>query len=884
MTAFNIKNYLALVSRPGRYIGGEINSVKKDLSSVNLKFGLAFPDVYEVGMSHLGMQILYQILNSRADIACERVFSPWVDMEKLLRDKGLPLATLESGIPLYELDVLGFSIQYELSYTNILNILNLGNIPLYSKDRGETHPLIIGGGPVVFNPEPIADFFDIFVLGDGEEVILEISDVVMDCKSHKWKRVDLLKKLSQIEGVYVPSFFDFKYNTDGTIKEIIPLVKDYKCVNKRIVADINTLPLPVRPVVPFPQIVHDHLTVEINRGCTRGCRFCQAGMIYRPNRERSPENIIKIIEEALKNTGYGEVSFLSLSSGDYSCIQDVLINFMDRFADKKIAVSLPSMRVGTLKQGLIEEIKRVRKTGFTMAPEAGSERLRHVINKVVSEDALIETAGNAFDMGWRSIKLYYMIGLPTETFNDIMGIVELSGRVQEAGKRHGFRPEVNVSVSQFIPKPHTPFQWEPQIKPEECLERQTFLRKELKKRRLDFKWHDAGMSFMEGVFSRGDRRLSGAIMAAFEAGCRFDGWGEQFRFDIWERVFKDSGIDPEFYTHRRRAKDEVFPWGHLNTRVDKEFLYKEYERSLLLEETADCKTDKCSICGICDHKVVKNISFYRESEGQRVRESKLKRTSASNNQPSACKIRLIFSKTGQMKYLGHLELVTLFFRAIRRADIPIVYSAGFHPLPKIVFSQPLPVGIESIAEEAVLELTEHMKPDEIHKRLNTALPDGIKILEARDIPLKLHSVSAIITETTYLISAAADLSASLTVFTGNQAEGRAAQLQGLINRVLEKDEIIIHQQREEKKRSINIRPLIKKLSLADDNATIQLTLDRGERGSVRPYEIIAYLFGISLNESRLFQILKIKGEGKTITQITKADYTDKEKIGLLKSV
>jgi len=647
--------------------------------------------------------------------------------------------------------------------------------------------------------------------------------------------------------VYVPSFFDFKYNTDGTIKELIPLLKNYERVNKRIVADINTLPLPIRPVVPFPQIVHDHLTVEINRGCTRGCRFCQAGMIYRPNRERSPENTIKIIEEALKNTGYGEVSFLSLSSGDYSCIQDVLIKFMDKFADKKIAVSLPSMRVGTLKQGLIEEIKRVRKTGFTMAPEAGSERLRHVINKVVSEDALIETAKNAFDLGWRAIKLYYMIGLPTETLNDIMGIIELSGRVYETGKSNGKRPAVNVSVSQFIPKPHTPFQLEPQIKTEECLERQAFLRKELKRRRLDFKWHDAGMSFIEGVFSRGDRRLSGAIVAAFEAGCRFDGWGEQFRFDVWKRVFTDLRIDPEFYTYRRRGRDELFPWEHLKTRVEKEFLYKEYERALLLEETVDCKTNKCSACGICDHKGIRNISFYeRQAIGKR---PEVKPT--THYPQPVFKVSLTFSKTGQTKYLGHLELVTLFLRAIKRAGIPVVYSAGFHPLPKIVFSQPLPVGIESIAEEAVLELTEHIKPDEIRTRLNMALPDGIKILEARDMSLKLYPASAIITEATYLISEPVTLA-------GSKTEGRAAQVQGLINSLLEKDEIVIHQQREEKKRSINIRPLIKKLFLADDNDTIQLTLDRGERGSVRPDEVIAYLFGISLHESKVFSILKIK--------------------------
>src|SRR3989338_3470507 len=702
MAEVNIKNYLALVSSPSRYINGEVNSIKKDLSHIQLKIGLAFPYVYEVGMSHLGMQILYQILNSRDNIACERVFSPWVDMEKLLREKNIPLTTLESGIPLNKLDILGFSIQYELSYTNILTILNLGNIPLYSKDRDETHPLIIGGGPIAFNPEPIADFFDAFVLGDGEEVVLEIADVVIEWKKERGKRKDLLKRLAKIEGMYVPSFFDVAYNQDGTVKKITPLLNGYEGVKKRIVSDINKLPLPIKPVVPFPQIVHDHLTVEINRGCTRGCRFCQAGMIYRPNRERSPENIMKLVEEALKNTGYDEVSFLSLSTGDYSCIQDVLINFMDRFADKKVAVSLPSLRVGTLSPQLIAEIKRVRKTGFTMAPEAGSERLRNVINKGIEEDALIETAENVFEMGWKAIKLYYMIGLPTETLNDVRGIVELSNRVQETGKRLGFRPTINVSVSQFIPKPHTPFQWEPQIQLEESLERQTFLRQELKKRRLDFKWHDARMSFLEGVFARGDRRLSKVVKAAYGAGCRFDSWGDHFRFDIWQQIFKDNGVNPEFYTYRRRDRDEIFPWDHLNARVDKEFLYKEYERSVMTEQTSDCKTDKCSICGICDHKVIKNVSFYEKSEvrGKRL---EARNPPTSNLQPPTFKTRLTFSKTGAMKYLGHLELVTLFSRSIRRAEIPITYSAGFHPLPKMVFSPPLSVGIESVAEYVDLE-------------------------------------------------------------------------------------------------------------------------------------------------------------------------------------
>ena len=856
MTEQNIKDFLALVSRPSRYIGGEVNSIKKDLSTVRLKVGLAFPDVYEVGMSHLGMQILYQILNNRADIACERIFSPWVDMERLLRDKELPLATLESGIPVGELDVLGFSIQYELSYTNILNILNLGNIPLYSKDRDETHPVIIGGGPIAFNPEPIADFFDIFVIGDGEEAVLEIADIVLAWKDADGKREDLLKKLAEIEGVYVPSFFDVNYHADGMVKSIVPLLKGYTSVNKRIVPDLNTLPLPTRPVVPFPQIVHDHLTVEINRGCTRGCRFCQAGIIYRPGRERSPDNIIKIIDQALQNTGYDEVSFLSLSTGDYSCIEDVLINFMDRFADKKIAVSLPSLRVGTLKPRLMEEIKRVRKTGFTMAPEAGSERLRNVINKGIEEAALIETARYVFDMGWRAIKLYYMIGLPSETQDDIRGIIELSRKVQDTGKGYGFRPKVNVSVSEFVPKPHTPFQWEPQIKLEQCLERQTFLRKELKRHKLDFKWHDAKMSFLEGVFSRGDRRLSKVIKAAFEQGCRFDSWGEQFRFDIWQKVFKDEGINPEFYTYRRRDRNEVFPWEHLNTRIDREFLYKEYEKSLNTENTPDCKVEKCSACGICDHKVVKNVSFYEKTLSVKSPQPPFNKGGLRGDLSSTTKVRLTFSKTGEMKYLGHLELVTLFSRAIRRAGIPMAYSAGFHPLPKIGFGPPLSVGIESMAEEMDLELAEYMKPHEIHERLNKTLSQGIKILEAAEVPLKLHSISAIITEETYLIFL--KNGRSLTLVSRSKLEER-------MNMLLERDEIVIHQQREGKKRSINMRPLIKSFFIANDN-TLQLTLGKGESGSVKPHEVAAHFLGISDEESRLIPILKISGQQSAISK------------------
>ncbi len=589
------------VQKPGRYCGGEQGSIIKDKNKVDVRFAFCFPDTYEVGMSHLGMKILYSAFNERSDIWCERVFTPWNDFQAVMRENNIPLFALESRDSVKEFDFIGFTLQYEMCYTNLLNMLDLAGIPLRSKDRTELFNIVVAGGPCACNAEPIADFVDIFFLGEGEEVDLEVIDLYKECKKNGDTKAQFLKKAAGIEGVYVPSLYDISYNADGTIGAIIPKDGAPKAVKKRIMTDLDKAHYPREFVVPYIEIVHDRAVQEIYRGCIRGCRFCQAGFIYRPVREKSPEVINKQARDLCASTGYDEISLSSLSTSDYTRLEELLGEMLDWTDKDKVSLSLPSLRIDNFSPELLKKINHIRKSGLTFAPEAGTQRLRDVINKNITEKEILDTCRIAFEGGHTSVKLYFMLGLPTETDEDLKGIADLAQKIVDIyyslpNRPKGKSVDVGVSVSTFVPKPFTPFQFAPQISREEILRRQVYLRSCITTKKISLSWHDYATSFLEGVFARGDRRLSAVIETAYKDGCLFDGWTECFDLEKWLGAFEKCGIEPEFYSSRQREYDEILPWEHLDYAVTKEFFIKQNELAKMAVTTPNCRIS-CAACG-----------------------------------------------------------------------------------------------------------------------------------------------------------------------------------------------------------------------------------------------------------------------------------------------
>lgn len=755
-----MRELLPLLPRPSRYVGTEWGSVRKDPSAVSARLALAFPDLYEVGMSYLGQKILYSIVNKRPEFWAERVYSPDVEAAAVLREHGVPLATLESDTPLGRLDAVAFHITHELCYTNVLLMLDLAGIPLRAEHRDESHPLVMAGGGAVFNAEPLAPFMDIMVLGDGEVVLCELMAEIARSKREKIGRRELLSRLKDLPGVYVPAFFEFQ----GVGKPLRPLVAGYERVDKAVVSDLDQAEFPREPVMSLGQAVHDRLTVEIARGCTRGCRFCHAGMVYRPVRERGLDRLDEIIGQSLTGTGYQEVSFLSLSTGDYSALDALFEQSFERCMREQVSISLPSLRVGSISGRLMGLMSRIRRTGVTLAPEAGSQRLRDVINKGIGEEDLLAHVRRLFDNGWQQVKLYFMIGLPTETEEDVRAIVDLCRKVEQQGKG-ARRLQVTLAVSPFVPKPHTPFQWERQAPREEIQAKIALLKDILRPyRRIKLRWHEPDMSFLEGVFSRAGRELAPVVERAYRKGALFTSWVDQLDLGKWLEALDEEGLRAEDFL-RGRGEDEPLPWDHLNPGVTRTFLLTERRRALEGKVTPDCRYDACRNCGVCAFQGrTSSLAQIKDAElrpllvfperdqtpepeaamaegisgdgartlsapGAKGAEGTAGRAPRPNVSEELTRkaghFRVWFSKTGPAAWLSTLELQAVFERCLRRAGVKPSFSKGFHPLPLVSFGRALPVGVESLVEWFNLFTREEYSPEGLARLLAPTLPEGL---------------------------------------------------------------------------------------------------------------------------------------------------------------
>ncbi|MFZ1954920.1 MAG: TIGR03960 family B12-binding radical SAM protein [Desulfobacterales bacterium] len=837
MTEPSIQDVLAGIEQPSRYLGIETNAVHKDHSRVDLHTVLAFPDLYDIGTSHFGIQILYHLLNQRPDTVAERVFAPGVDMEARLRALGRPLTSLESGIPLRNFDIIGFSLLYELNYTNILTMLDLSNIAFLTAHRQEDEPLVIAGGPCTCNPEPVADFFDAMLIGDGEAAVIAMVEKWLAWKKDGRKsRQALMRQWSEIEGVYIPSFFKPIYDAKG-LQRLEPKYTSYTRIKRAVVGNLDGAAFPSQPVVPFGRPIHDRLRLEVARGCTRGCRFCQAGMIYRPVRERSVQTLMNQTNCALRHTGYEDMSLLSLSTGDYNCIETLMQLLMDRCAGDHVAISLPSLRAGTLTPELMNLIKMVRKTGFTIAPEAGSQRLRNVINKNIDEAEIVETVENAFRLGWQVIKLYFMVGLPTETDDDLTAIFDLVQRLRRLKRPERRRGQINVSVATFIPKPHTPFQWVGQVPLEDAHQKIHRLRDKLNVPGVHFKWQPPDVSRIEGLWARGDRRLGKLLVTAYRLGCRLDGWSDHFQYNRWQSASEAAGVDIDFFTARTRDVTESLPWDTIDIGVSKEFLWQEARKALAGELTEDCRGGDCNSCGVCNFENLAPVVYDSCGPG-----SSQGRIGKNHSKSVGHQFLITFSKTGPIRFLGHLEMANIFVRALRRADVRLKYSEGFHPQPKLSFQDALPVGMESLQELLLVTVTGETTPDEIIRQLNVQLPDGLLVTDCRPLTSKFVRPEPVVT--TYRLELDGD------VFTDEKIASFLKKPEWIVSRTNRKGKV----------RKIDLRLAVSGIERISPSE-LNLRLRSLHGSMMRPGDVVDHLFAVPSEKLRHLRVTKISSHG-----------------------
>ena len=826
---------LQKVTKPARYTGGEFNSIQKNWNEISCKIVLALPDVYEVGMSNLGLAILYGILNKHENILCERVYAVWTDMEAEMREKNIPLFALESKNAVKDFDFFGFSLQYEMIFTNVLNMLDLAKIPLRASERTD-EPFIIGGGPCVYNVEPVADFFDFFVVGEGEEILVEVAEIFIAWKNagKVGGRRGFLKKILQVQGIYVPQFYQPIYDENNFIGMKIFENAPQK-IYKRIVKDLNFVDFVEKPLVPFIDIVHNRAMLELFRGCSRGCRFCQAGICYRPVRERDEKLLKKIAKNLIENSGYDEMSLTSLSSADYSCLNHLVDDLQKNFTEK-ISFSLPSLRIDSFSIELAEKLQQVRKSGLTFAPEAGTQRLRDVINKNVTEENLLEACAAAFEKGWKTVKLYFMLGLPTETDEDILGIADLAQKVANLYREKTQRRDVKVTVSAscFVPKPFTPFQWFAQISIEEFQRRQNLLKSAIKDRAITFNYHDAKLSALEGVIARGDRRLSKVIETAWKLGAKFDGWSDLFKFEIWQKAFEICEVDGKNYSQRERNIYENFAWEHTTPGVRKNFLIEEWEKSQRGETTRDCRRTSCTGCGICQNLNAKIIDFDGENfvEENNFKQKNLQEKALQN-------YRAQIRKGAEIAFLSHLEYMKAFMSALLRSKLPAAYSEGFNPHLKVSFATALGVGVTSDCEYVDFVLSEKISENEVMQKLNSQLPRGMEIVRLKKISAKIPALMSAVDFSRYEVTIPFTGDATISIKNFNDAE-----------------EIIFTRITPKKTRQFDakkyIAEKIKILSNTNDELVIKFGIKITPEGSLKPAEVLKILcenFGLDIKIS-----------------------------------